>query len=143
MSVPLDTAAAARAAIALGASGPRRLVELRLVDLPNAPRAPQKRQGYRPADWQQVMRLDRGHAASHTRLAGVALLGAAEAIGSKEPIAPAGIIGRNDTGCVAARAVDVQLQAVPGDVAYLLEWKRAEHGPKRNAAVYQESVCQQ
>jgi hypothetical protein len=28
----------------------------------------------------------------------------------------------------AARAVDVQLQAVAGDVAYRLEWKRAQHG---------------
>ena len=44
---------------------------------------------------------------------------------------------------VAARAVDVQLQAVPADVAYRLEWKRAEHGANRNAAAVRESLCQQ
>ena len=35
----------------------------------------------------------------------------------------------------ATRAVNVQLQAVPADVSYRLEWKRAEHGVNRNAAV--------
>jgi len=43
----------------------------------------------------------------------------------------------------AARAIDVQLQAVAGDVAYCLEWKRAEHGPNRNAAASREPQSQQ
>jgi hypothetical protein len=47
--------------------------------------------------------------------------GAAKAGLRKWPIAPAGIIGRNDAGCVAARAVHVQFMLVPADVAYGLE----------------------
>jgi Resolvase, N terminal domain len=41
--------------------------------------------------------------------------------------------GQRAPRAVAARAVDVQLQAVPADVAYCLEWKRAKHGANRNA----------
>ena len=43
----------------------------------------------------------------------------------------------------AARAIDVQLQAVVGDVANRLEWKRTKHGANRNAALSRESLCQQ
>jgi len=60
--------------------------------------------------------------------------GAAKAGRGNEPIAPAGIVGRDDARCVAVRAVDVQLRAVPTDVAYGLEWKPSEHGANRNAA---------
>jgi hypothetical protein len=45
--------------------------------------------------------------------------------------------------CEAARAIDVQLQAVAGDVANGLEWKLAEHGANRNAAASRESLSQQ
>jgi hypothetical protein len=73
----------------------------------------------------------------------MALSSAAKASPGKWPIAPTGIIGRDDTGCVAARAVDVQLQAVVADVTDRLEWKCAEHGANRNAAPRLESLCQQ
>ena len=49
--------AAARAAIALAATRPWRLVELGLVDLPDACVAPQERERHRPADLQQFSRL--------------------------------------------------------------------------------------
>jgi hypothetical protein len=70
---------------------------------------------------QQVMRPDLWHARSRARPAGIALAGAPKARCRKEPIAPAGVIGRDEAGCVAARAVDVQLEAVAGDVANGLE----------------------
>ena len=51
--------------------------------------------------------------------------------------------GQRPPRAVAVRAVDVQLQAVPTNVAYRPEWKRAEHGANRNAAARPESLCQQ
>jgi hypothetical protein len=143
MYVPINTASAARATIVLAASRPRRLLELGLVDLPDAAGAAQESQCHRAADSQEVMRPNLRHAGSRARLAGVAMSGAAEAGLGKWPITPADIIGRDDAGCVAARAVDVQLQAVPTDVAYRLEWKLAEHGADRSAAARPKSLCQQ
>jgi hypothetical protein len=143
MYVPLDATTAARAAIVLPASRPWRLVELGLVDIPNAARAEQESQRHRAGDCQKVTRPNLWHAGPIARLAGVALVSAAKASLGKEPITPASIIGRDDAGCVAARAVDVQLQTVSADVTYRLEWKRPEHGANRNAAACLESLCQQ
>jgi hypothetical protein len=125
--VPLHRTAAAKAAIAFATSRPWRLVELGLVNLPDAARAPQECQRHRSADLQQVVRPDLGHAGSRARPAGVALAGTAKASRRKEPIAPAGVIGRDDPRCVAARTVDMQLKAVAGDVADCLERKVAKH----------------
>ena len=75
------------------------------------------------------MRSNLSDATAVAWLAGMALAGAANASPGKEQIAPASDISRADAGCVAARAVDVQLQAVPADVAYRLEWKRAGAWP--------------
>jgi hypothetical protein len=72
-------------------------------------------------------RPDRRHAGSGARPADVALAGTAKASRRKEPLAPAGVIGRDDAGCIAARAVDVQLKAVAGDIADCLERKFAKH----------------
>jgi hypothetical protein len=44
---------------------------------------------------------------------------------------------------VAARAIDMQLKAMMADVADGLEWERAKHGAKRNAAASRESLSQQ
>jgi hypothetical protein len=71
------------------------------------------------------------------------LPGAAKADLCEWSIAPTGIFGGDDAGCIAARAVDVQLQALQADVANGLKRKRTEHGPKRNAAAAQEPLCQQ
>jgi hypothetical protein len=76
--LPLDATTALRAAVALRAARPRRLVELGLVDLPYAARAPQASQRDGAADWQQIVRPNLGHAAPRTRLARVALTGAAK-----------------------------------------------------------------
>jgi hypothetical protein len=127
MDVPFNAAAAARAAIVLAASRPWRLVELGLVDFPYAARAPQEGERYRAAYRQQIVGPDLGHSPPRARLAGVAPAGAAKASLGKWPLAPAGVICLDDAGCVAARAVDVRLKAVPADVAYCLEWKRAKH----------------
>lgn len=43
----------------------------------------------------------------------------------------------------AARAVDVQLKAVAGDVPDSLKWERAKHCANRNAATPRESLSQQ
>jgi hypothetical protein len=106
---------------------PGRYVELDLVDLPYATRAPQEGQRHRAAHRQQVMRPDLGHSGSGARSACVPLAGAAKASRRKEPIAPADVIGRDQSGCVAARAVDVKLKAVVGDIADCLERKLAKH----------------
>ena len=123
MYVPLDAATAARAAIVLAASRPWRLVELGLVDLPDACVAPQEGERHWAADRQQFGRSD----LRHPRCAA----------------APAAETGRRDSAaamqrrvhlqvepprCVAARAVDVQFKAVAGDVADALEGQRAKHG---------------
>jgi hypothetical protein len=62
-----------------------------------------------------------------SRSAGVTLAGAATASRRNEPIAPASVVGRDGAGCVAARAVDVQLKSVAADVADCLEGKLAKH----------------
>jgi hypothetical protein len=98
MYVPLDAATAARTTVVLGATGPRRLVELDLVDLPDAARAAQESQSHKAADWQEVMWPNLRHAGPLTGLAGVALSGAAKAGRDKEPIAPPFVIGRDDAG---------------------------------------------
>jgi hypothetical protein len=68
MYVPLDTATAARAAVVLGAAGPRRLVELGLVDLPYAARTGEKDESHRATDWQEFARADGGtHEREETR----------------------------------------------------------------------------
>ena len=59
--VPLDATTAARAAIVLAASRPWRLVELGLVDLPDAARAPQEGERHWAADLQQFGRSDLRH----------------------------------------------------------------------------------
>ena len=75
MNVPFNAAATARAAIMLGAAGPWRLVELGLVDFPDAARAPQESQRHGAADCQEVMRPNLRHAGPRARLAAVALSG--------------------------------------------------------------------
>jgi hypothetical protein len=47
--------------------------------------------------------------------------------GSEAAIGPTIDVGQ-PSRAVAARAVNVQLQAVPAGVAYRLEWKLADHG---------------
>jgi hypothetical protein len=70
--------AASRTTIVLGAPGPWRLIELGLVDLPYASRAPKERQCNRAADWQQIMRPNLRHAAPRTQLGRVTLAGTAK-----------------------------------------------------------------
>jgi hypothetical protein len=72
------------------------------------------------------MRPDLGYAGSGARSAGVVLAGAAKASGRNEPVAPAGVIGRDEACCVAARSIDVQLEAVAADVADRLKRKVAK-----------------
>ena len=55
--MPLDAATAARAAIVLAASRPWRLVELNLIDFPDAARTGQEGERCRPADLQELARL--------------------------------------------------------------------------------------
>jgi hypothetical protein len=105
---PLDTTAATRAAIGLLTSGPWRLVELDLIDLPNAAWARQEGQRYRAADRQQLGRPDNGHAGALAGRAGVARAAAAETRGGEAAIGPAIKVGWLPRA-VAARAVDVQL----------------------------------
>src|SRR4051794_21502797 len=126
MDVPLDATTAARAAIVLAAAGPGRLVELGLVDLPDAPRAGEKGQRHRAADRQQLSRPDNGHADGSAVGAVVARAGAAETSGGEAAIRP-GLKVDHLPGAVAARTIDVQLEAVPINVADRLEGKLAEH----------------
>jgi hypothetical protein len=137
MYVPLDSATAARAAVVLATSRPWRLVELGLVDLPDAAGTRQEGQRDRTANLQQFGRSDLRHP-------GRTAASAAET-------------GRCDTTTMqcrlrldveppcreAARAIDVQLKTVPGDVAYRLEWQCAEHSGDGNPAARPESLCQQ
>ena len=126
MYVPLDATSAAWAAIVLGAAGPRRLVELGLVDFPDATRAGEKGKRHRSPYWQQLGWSDDRHANGPAGQAGVARAGAAKTRGREAAIGPALKVDRPPRA-VAARAVDVQLEAVSADVAYRLEWKRAKH----------------
>jgi hypothetical protein len=72
----------------------------------------------------------------------VARAGAAEARGGEAAIGP-GLEVDQLPRAVAARAVDMQLKAVLADVAYRLEWKRAEHSANRNSAACPQSLRQQ
>ena len=66
---------------------------------------------------------------------------AAEARGGEAAISPA--LKVDQLSCaVATRAVDVKLKAEVGDVSDGLEWERAKHGAKPNAAAPRESLCQ-
>jgi hypothetical protein len=104
MYVPLHATAAARAAIALPASRPWQPVELGLVDLPDAARAPQEGQRHRTAHLQHVTGPDLGHA----RCAAAT----AAQTGRRDGTIPQTLISRSSRGVSqAARAVDVQLQA--------------------------------
>jgi hypothetical protein len=67
MDVPVDAPTAARAAIVLTASRPWRLVELGLVDLPYAARAPQEGQRHRAANRQEIMWPNLRYAAPRAR----------------------------------------------------------------------------
>ena len=127
MYVPIDASPAARAAIALGAAGPWRLVELGLVDLPYTARTGQEGERHRAADWQQFGRPDDRHANGPAGRAVVARAAAAKSRGGEAAIGPALEVDQPPRA-VATRAVDVQLKAVAGDVTDSLEWKLAEHG---------------
>ena len=120
MYVPVNAATAAWAAIALAASRPRRLVELGLVDLPDAPRAGQEGERNRATNRQQLGWPDDRHANAPAWRTVVARAAAAETRGGEAAIGPAFKVDRPPRA-VAARAVDVQLEAVAGDVAYRLE----------------------
>jgi len=123
--VPLDATAAPRAAIALGAAGPWRLVELGLVDFPDAAWTGKERQRHGATDLQQLSWPDDRHASALAWSAIVARAAAAETRGSKAAIGPE--IKVDQPPCaVAARTV-------PIDVAYRLEGKLAEHGMTRCA----------
>ena len=117
MYVPLDATMAPRAAIVLGAAGPRRLVELCLVDFPDACVAPKEGERHWAADRQQFGRSDFRHprraaapATETGRCEGTTMQSRVDL--QKEPPCRK-----------AARAIDVQRQAVAGDVAYRLERK--------------------
>jgi hypothetical protein len=142
MYVPVDAPAAARATIAPAASRPWRLVELGLVDLPDTARARKECERHRAADLQQFGWPNDRHANCAAGCAFIARTAAAEARGSEAVIGPA--LKVDQLSCaVATRAVDVQLKAVPGDVANGLKWKRAKHGANRNASASRESLSQQ
>jgi hypothetical protein len=143
MDVPFHAATTARAAIVICGAGPRRLVELRLVDFPDATRARQKSERHRAADNQQLMRPDFWYATTPAWMTIESVERAAKARGREEPISPPWVIRRDAARRVAGRAVNIERKAVPTNVAYRLEWKRAEHGAKRNAAASLESLCQQ
>jgi hypothetical protein len=142
MYVPFDAPTAARAAIALGAAGPWRLVELGLVNLPNAARTGEKGERHLATDRQQLGWPDDRHTSASAWRTVVARAAAAETRGGEAAVRPTLKVDRPPSA-VAARAVDVQLEAVARDVSYRLEWKRAKHGVKRNAAASFESLCQQ
>jgi hypothetical protein len=118
VNVPVDASTAARAAIVLGAAGPRRLVELGLVDLPEARVAPQEGKGHRTSDLQQFGRSE----FRHPRRAATS---AAET-GRRDAATMQGRLRLDvEPPCgEASRAIDVQLKAVAGDIADGLEWKR-------------------
>jgi hypothetical protein len=63
----------------------------------------------------------------------VARAAAAETRAGEAAVGPTSKVGRPPRA-VAAWAVDVQLEALAADVAYRLDWKRAEHSANRNAA---------
>jgi len=89
MYVPVDRPTAVRAAVALAASRPGRLVELSLVYLPDAARAGEEGKRHRPTNPQQLGRPDDRHANCSTGCAVIARTTAAEARGGKTAIGPA------------------------------------------------------
>jgi hypothetical protein len=127
MYVPVDATTAAWAAVMLPAAGPWRLVELGLIDFPYAARTGEEGQRHRAADGQQLGGPDHRHADRSAADAVVARAGAAETRGGEAAICPALKVDRPPRA-VTARAVDVQLEAVPIDVADRLAGKPAEHG---------------
>jgi hypothetical protein len=88
MYVPVNPTNAARAAIVLGAAGPWGLIELGLVELPDAAWTGKESERHRTADRQQVGRPDDRHAGGPARRAVVARAGAAEARGGEAAIGP-------------------------------------------------------
>ena len=73
-------------------------------------------------------RTDDRHAGGLADRAGVACAGATEARSGEAAISRSLEVGGQRTSrAVAVRAVDMQLQAVPADVGYRLDWKCAEH----------------
>jgi len=126
MYVPVNTTAAPRAAIALGAAGPWRLVELGLVNLPNAARTGEKGERHWATDRQQLGWPDDRHTSASAWRTVVARAAAAETRGGEAAVRPTLKVDRPPSA-VAARAVNVQLKAMPADVANGLEWKFAEH----------------
>jgi hypothetical protein len=98
-----------------------------LVDFPYAARASEKGERHRATHRQQLGRPDNRHAAPRAWRTVVARGDAAETRSGEAAIGPKLKVDRSPRA-VAARAVDVQLKTVPVDVAYRLEWKRAEHG---------------
>jgi len=114
------------ATIVQATSRPWRLIELSLVNLPHAARTGQEGERHRPADRQQLGWLDNRHAWGPAWRAIVARAAAAETRGGEAAIRPALDVDRPPCA-VAARAVHVQLKAMPADVANGLERKFAEH----------------
>src|ERR1044072_8318110 len=112
---------APRAAIALSAAGPWRLIRLRVVDFPDAWVAPQEGQRYGAANRQQFGRSD-------LRQPRCAAAPAAETGRCEGTTMQSRVDLQIEPPCrEAARAINVQLQSVAGDVADRLERKRAEH----------------
>jgi len=66
--VPLNATTAARAAVVLRAAGPWWLIELGLLDFPDACVATQEGESHRAADWQQFGRPYDRHAEWPARL---------------------------------------------------------------------------
>jgi hypothetical protein len=84
---------------------------LSLVDVPDAARTGQEGEGDRAADWQEFGRPDDRHSRASARRTVVARAAAAETRGGEATIGPAPKIDPPPRA-VAARAVDVQLEAV-------------------------------
>lgn len=127
MYVPLNAATAARAAIVLVASRPWQPIVLDVADLPDAARARQEGERYRATDRQQLGWPNDRHARGLAGRACVAFASATKARGGEAAIGRALKVDRPPRA-VAARAVDVEFQAVPADVANRLKWKLTEHG---------------
>ncbi len=98
------------------------VIELGLVDLPDAARTSEEGECHRATDRQQLGWPDDRHANTPTWRTVVASAAAAETCSREAAIGPSLEVGtQRPPRAVTARAVDVQLQAVPADVAYRLE----------------------
>jgi len=132
MDVPVDLAAAtwASEAVAGPEAGrrPGRLVELHLVELPDAAPAVQEGQPNRPADRQQLDRPDLRRAGAAADLTVRAAAPEAEP-GRREVARLEALVAVDrDPACrMTARAVDIQLKAVACDVADRGDGQRAKH----------------